>query len=275
MPPVHTTESETQRLVKDPVYHQLHRLLRELAESGGYAPGSRFPTEREICARYGVSRVTANKALSQLVMGGVLEFRKGVGTFVAAKPLEHDLRALVSFTHKAAASGQKPATTVLSFRRMTAADAPAGIAAALSLPASEDLFYFERLRLADGIPVILERRYLAEAVCPGLTARQLEGSLYTLLREEYGVQLTGAEQTIRAVNLTAMDARLLGVKPRAAALWVHGRGLGNRPLWVEDTYYRGDLYEFRNLIAATTGAPSTVSLVRKPGLAAAGRGRKS
>lgn len=275
MPPVHTTEPGTQLLVKDPVYHQLHRLLRELVESGAYAPGGRFLTEREICTRYGVSRVTANKALSQLVMGGVLEFRKGVGTFVAAKPLEHDLRALVSFTHKAAASGQKPATTVLSFRRMRAADAPAGVAAALSLPAPEDLFYFERLRLADGIPVILERRYLVAAGCPKLTARQLEGSLYTLLREEYGVRLTGAEQTIRAVNLPAVDARLLGVKPRTAALWVHGRGLSDRPLWVEDTYYRGDLYEFRNLIAATTGAPSTVSLVRKAGLAVAGRGRQS
>jgi DNA-binding GntR family transcriptional regulator len=275
MPPVHSVEPGTQLLVKDPVYQQLHRLLRELAGGGAYAPGDRFPTEREICARFGVSRVTANKALSQLVMAGVLEFRKGVGTFVAARPLEYDLRALVSFTHKAAASGQKPATRVLSFRRLTAAAAPSGIGTALSLPAAEGLYYFERLRLADGIPVILERRYLAAAVCPGLTARQLEGSLYSLLREEYGLRLTGAEQTIRAVNLPAVDARLLGVKPRTAALWVHGRGLSDHPLWVEDTYYRCDLYEFRNLIAATMGAPSTVSFVPKPGRAVAGRGRKA
>ena len=76
--------------MRAPAYHQLNDRLRRLAMSGDLAPGARFPTERELAARFGVSRVTANKALSQLVVEGLLEFRPGVGTFVRKSGLDHD-----------------------------------------------------------------------------------------------------------------------------------------------------------------------------------------
>ena len=68
-------------LVRDPVYQQINGRLKALA-SRAYRPGDKFLTEREIVARFAVSRPTANKALAGLVSEGVLEFRKGVGTFV-------------------------------------------------------------------------------------------------------------------------------------------------------------------------------------------------
>src|SRR5215471_16128144 len=105
----------TSMLVREPMYQQLNNHLRTLIKSGEYAHGTQFLTERQICDRYGVSRATANKALSNLVSAGLLEFRKGVGTFVRGRSLDYNLRSLVSFTEKAVAAGKSPSTEVLEF----------------------------------------------------------------------------------------------------------------------------------------------------------------
>jgi GntR family transcriptional regulator len=239
-------------LVRDPVYHQLHDRLRALLSKGEYGPGAKFLTEREISTKYRVSRVTANKALSHLVVSGALEFRKGVGTFVRVGGLQNDLRQLVSFTEKAEVCGLKPTTKVLSYQMTTAGEVRAEVGEALKVEAEEALHYFERLRLADEEPVILERRFVVARFCPRLTKTQLKGSLYALLEDELGIQLGGAEQTIRALSLPAGDAKLLGVPTGTAALWVRATGFTAdcEPLWLEDTLYRADRYEFQNVLGA-------------------------
>ena len=72
--------------------------------------GGKFLTERAICGRFEVSRATANKALSNLVSEGLLEFKKGVGTFLKSKPPEEDIQSLASFTRNAIAAGKVPTT---------------------------------------------------------------------------------------------------------------------------------------------------------------------
>ena len=248
MPPVNTLKNTQKQLVRNPIYHQLNDLLRDLVRQGGFKVGDQFLTERQVSERFQVSRVTANKALSQLVMGGMLEFRKGVGTFVRGQALQNDLRDLVSFTHKAIASGTVPSTKVLTFKTIDADKARPEVAKSLNVAAGDRLFYFERLRLADDVPVILERRHVVAYFCPGLTAEKVEGSLYTLFADEFKLTITGAEQTIRAVNLTTEDARLLQAHPRDSALWVRATGCAGVPLWLEDTLYRGDRYEFQNVL---------------------------
>ena len=161
--------------------------------------------------------------------------------------LENDLRSLVSFTHKAGAGGRKASTRVLKFARMPAGDAPAPVREALSVTESAPLLYVERLRMADGEPVILERRHLVAARCRGLGRREMAGSLYAWL-EKAGVKVTGADQWIRAINLKPADAAVLNAKTGTAAIWVHAIGRAQAPLWVEDTLYRGDRYEFHNVL---------------------------
>ncbi len=107
-------------LNKRPVYQQLNQLLRELVRRGDFAPGARFLTERQVVERFAVSRATANKALSNLVAEGTLEFRKGVGTFVRGGALQYDTRALASFTEKAQAAGKTPGTRVLEWQQVAA-----------------------------------------------------------------------------------------------------------------------------------------------------------
>ena len=126
--------------------------------------------------------------------------------------------------------------------------------------------YVERLRLADGIPFILERRHIAARFCPGLTRRQAEGSIYALFTRRHGLSVSSATQSIRAVNLSATDAARLEVPAGAAALRVHAVGATPRgPLWVEDTLYRGDLYEFLNEVnAAGRHRPASLAICARP-----------
>jgi GntR family transcriptional regulator len=236
------------RLIRDPVYQQLNQLLQELVQNGEFKPGQQFLTERDVSQRFGVSRVTANKALSHLVVEGLLEFRKGVGTFVREGVLDCDLQSLMSFTRKALLAGRHPETRVLHFDTLEASDAGQEIQEALQLGPDGRLFYFERLRLADGEPLSLERRHVNAASCPGLTRGQVKGSLYALFAQNYGMRVTAAEQAIQAVSLSDQEASQLRVPKGSAALRLRAVGYTGSPLWLEDTLYRGDRYEFHNAV---------------------------
>jgi len=235
-------------LIKEPIYQQLNGQIRLLIASGECPIGSKFLTERQICERYGVSRATAKKALSNLVSEGLLEFRKGVGTFVRGRTLDYNLRALVSFTDKAIAAGKKPSTEVLQFETVLAVDVLDDVPETLRVSPSDSLYYMERLRLADGLPVILEKRYIVAEYCPNLTSQDVGGSLYALWVNRYHLPIEAADESIRAVNTRGSDARMLKLRDGAAGMLITSVGYlaAGRPLWFERTLYRGDSYEFQN-----------------------------
>lgn len=244
-------------VVRDPIYQQINDLLRETIRNGTIKTGDQFLTERQISEQFGVSRATANKALSNLVSEGILEFRKGVGTFVRGGALGYDLRSLVSFTNKAKAAGKVPSTHLIELSVTLAKNIPdMDIPAVLQVGADEVVYSIERVRLADAVPVILERRYVVTRFCPYLSAPDLEGSLYALWTERYRLEISGADQTIRVVGLGAREAEILGVKRGTAAFAVVSTGYlsGGTPLWCERTLFRGDAYEFHNRLGPLQSA---------------------
>jgi len=254
----------TALLVKDPVYLQLSQALRSVIHSEGLEPGTRFLTEREVGARFGVSRATANKALAALVAEGVLEFRKGVGTFVRAGYLDYDLRALVSFTDKARAAGKVPSTRVLELACYPAAQAEPAVREALGVDPAAELYRMGRVRAADGVAVILEQRWVQAKFCPGLTAVDVGGSLYALWTERFGLLIAGADERIAAVALSDEEARWLEVPPHSAALEIVSVGYltGGERLWWERTLYRGDAYEVHNRLGPIESAGPATGVLR-------------
>ncbi len=238
-------------LIKDPIYQQLNQALRSLLQGTDFKAGDQFLTERQVCQKFEVSRATANKALSNLVAEGLLEFRKGVGTFVQGGAiLDYDLRSLVSFTDKARTAGKKPETRVLSLETIPADQTPAEVRQALDVSESDLLVAVTRLRLADQTPVILERRHVVSSRSPKLSRAEWAGSVYSVWTEKHGQTISGARQTIRALSLTPEDAALLAVPEHSAALQVCATGflIGDVPLWHEQTLYRADSYEFHNTL---------------------------
>jgi GntR family transcriptional regulator len=252
------------QIVRAPIYQQLNQALRDLLREGEFKEGDQFLTERQICERFDVSRATANKALSNLVAEGVLEFKKGVGTFVRGGVLDYDLRALVSFTDKAGVAGKHPTTRLLRLETTPASEIPAEVAQKLRVRPQDEVHYIERLRLANDTPVTLEHRHVVARYCPGLSKAELEGSLYAAWTDLYKLEITGADQTIRAVCLTGVDAQRLGVRSGAPALRVMSVGYlsGGIPLWWERTLYRGDAYEFHNRLGPIqTARPAAGTLL--------------
>ena len=254
-------------LVTDPIYKQVSDMLLELVHTE-YQPGDQFLTERQISERFDISRTTANKALANLVVDGVLEFRKGVGTFVAHPKLNVDLKRLVSFTEKARAAGYHPETVTKSFRETTIGDLkllpPLDVVALFDREPDTIAYEMERVRSVDGEPVVYERRALLAEYCPGLTRERTAGSLYTVFAGTYGLELEGVAQRIRARSVNGSEAKVLAMKPGEAVLELTGVGhiRGGVPLWYEETLYRGDAYEFVNrVVASGDERQSTVSNV--------------
>ena len=254
-------------LVKEPIYHQLTSHLRQLIGSQEYPVGSKFLTERQICERFGVSRATANKVLSGLVSEGLVDFRKGVGTFVRIRTLDYNLRVLVSFTEEANAAGKRPTTQVMRFETVKAQDVLDEVPELLQTAPDDLLYYVERLRLADNLPVIYERRHIVAEHCPDLTEADLVGSLYALWTGRYGLVIEGADERVQAVNLRGAEALALKVRNGSAGLRVSSVGYitGQRPLWCESTLYRGDAYEFRNRLGGLQPAIHARGMFLYPG----------
>lgn len=234
-------------LQKHPVYRQLNDHLRA-ALGDKYRQGDKFLSEREISSKFSVSRATANKALNSLVSEGLLEYRRGIGTFVRSDLINYDLRSLVSFTEKAKVAGKKPATRVLAFAKVSVEDVDPKVFEALDQPIGGHLWEMRRLRLADKVPVILEHRYIAVEHCPNLTNSRIKGSLYKAFTDKYGLKISGAHEIMRAVCLTPKESKLLGVPSKSPAIEVTAVGFlddnAGTPLWWERTLYRSDQYEF-------------------------------
>ena len=243
------------RIERNPVYQQLNDLLRtSIAEH--YTRGDRFLTEREISDKFQVSRATANKALASLVSEGVIEFRRGIGTFVPRDVIDYDVRSLVSFTEKAKMAGKQPATDLITFGEILASEIDAAVVKTLKVDRDAQLWEIERIRLADGVPVIFEHRFVVKELCPKLTRHQASGSLYEAWTVKHELQIAGADEVIRAVLLSTAEARHLKVSVRSPGLEVTAIGYAyeQQPLWWERTLYRGDQYEFHSRLGPIQSA---------------------
>lgn len=230
------------RAGRGPRYEQLYRHLSAAIGAGEIAPETQLPPERELALIADVSRVTIRKAIGQLVEDGVLEQRRGAGSFVRqGRPkLEHSLSALLSFTEYMRQRGKTSTSRVL--RRGLHLPTP-DETMALGLSAGEPVARVERLRFADETPLALEWSSLPSDILPSPEA--VETSLYDVLRAA-GTAPTRAVQRITAVNLTGSDARLLQLAEGAAVLRIDRTGYlpSGRPIEFTRGLYRSDIYDF-------------------------------
>lgn len=223
-----------------PLHHQVYLDLRGALDAGEWRPGDRLPTERDLAARYGCSLITIRRALSELVHDGRIDRTRGRGTFVLAPRLDVDFAAALSFAEQMRTRGLDPETRVVAARPEAAGQA---VAKALELEPGSPTLYLERLRLADGEPLLLEQVHLPAERFPGLLARDLEGgSLYELLAERYDVRVARARESLEPVLLRTREARLLGRRPGSPALLIEGIAstADGRPVEFGRTFVRGD-----------------------------------
>ncbi|MGW2161575.1 GntR family transcriptional regulator [Nonomuraea sp. NPDC001699] len=223
-----------------PLHHQVYLDLSTALDEGEWQAGDRLPPERELARRYGCSLIPVRRALAELAREGRLERTRGRGTFVLHSRLEVDMGTSQSFADLMHMHGMDPDTRLIE----SGIERPGEmVATALALAAGAQVVYLERLRLANGEPLILEQVYLPADRFAGLLDHDLErNSLYSLLGEHYGARIVRAREVIEPVRLRAHEARLLDQPVERPAMLVEGIafGPGDEPVEFTRSYVRGD-----------------------------------
>jgi GntR family transcriptional regulator len=225
-----------------PLYLQLNRRIAAAIDAGALTPGEGLPPEREMASLTGLSRVTVRKAVQSLVRSGHLVQRRGSGTFVAPRVerLEQALSLLTSFSEDMARRGKAVRSVWLA--REVQAPSPEEMMA-LGLSSQDRVARVDRVRLADGVPLAIERASLSTATLPDPTT--VESSLYAVLAQR-GMRPVRAVQRISAANLGSRDAELLEVPVGAAGLRIERVSYlaSGRVVEFTRSLYRGDAYDF-------------------------------
>ncbi len=238
----------------DPLYLQLKQSLTAEIHSGRYRAHQRLPSERQLTDRFHVSRMTIRQALLELAREGIIYTRLGKGSFVAPPKIGQQLRMLTGFSQDVHARGGQPASRVLQANLVPATPE---VAAALRLAPKDRVIALSRLRLADALPHAIETAYLPLPLCPNLLGHNFAvESLYAVLKNEYKLSLTRAEQSIQAALASPREIELLELEPPAPVLRIRrvtSTELGMPVEYVVSTY-RGDLYTFHSVLLAETCA---------------------
>jgi GntR family transcriptional regulator len=219
---------------RGPAHTQIEDALERAIERGRLAPGDRLPAERELAERYGVSRMTLRQALGALEQRGRLVRSKGRygGTFVAEPKLE--------LVGTSALSDQLRGLGVAFGARVLRAVERAAEPDEEMLGAR--VYAIERVRLANGEPVALERGAYAAEAFPGMLDSTLEGSLYKLIRAHYDEVPVRAVERLESALARPTEAEALGIKPGAPVMLVDRTAYAANGRAVERSHdvFRGD-----------------------------------
>src|SRR5216684_2967135 len=197
-----------------PAYQRIQSGIRKRIESGQLRSGDAVASERDLAKLHDVSVMTARHALAYLEREGIVERRRGIGTFVAAPKIHFN--KLMSYTEQMAARSLVAASKILYAKLI---NSEPDVAARLSLPATGQMIKLERLRHASAEPFALETCYLSAADFPGLLSAPLQrDSLFAILERNYDVKLGYADEEIDATPADPRTAELLKVPRREPLL---------------------------------------------------------
>jgi GntR family transcriptional regulator len=204
-----------------PAYRRVGDDLAARIRSGELAPGARVPSERELAAGQGISRMTARAAVDLLARRGLVERKERSGVFVARPKIEQSLDTVAGFSDQLGRRGVVPGAKVLEGRTVEAGElGDAEVISRLGLSEGDRVHVVVRVRTGSGEPLVLEENYLPERLLPGLLGEDLSVSLYTLVSERYGLSTARARQELEPTLLDSRAAKMLGVRPDVPALRV-------------------------------------------------------
>lgn len=226
-----------------PIYYQLQEHIKQLIESGQLQPGDMLPSEREYAKNYQISRMTVRQAITSLVNERLLYRIKGKGTFVTESKLEQNLQQLTSFTEDMKARNMRPSSRLISF---TIIPADRKLAAMLAIKESEQVYEIKRVRLAEGMPMALERSYIPVDLVPGLSSEIVQHSLYQFIEEELQIKINGGSQVIEAAIANKEEVQQLHISENAPILLIQRYSRLENQTIVEfvKSSYRADRYTF-------------------------------
>jgi GntR family transcriptional regulator len=235
-----------------PLYGRVQGVLSQEIKTGMLPSGTQLPTEDALIERFGISRITVRRAIQELVAQGLVEIRRGVGTFVAPPKISQDLTQLTGFVEDMQAHGRSASARLIDTEVV---DASESVASRLGLSRGTRVMRIKRVRVADGVSMSLDDTYLPLAIGKLIIKNDLQVEpIFTLLENKYQIPLIAADYRMEAVAAEPWVALELGVAEGSPIFLIERTSYttGNKPVDHERLYYRGDLIRF------------VTRLVRKP-----------
>jgi GntR family transcriptional regulator len=228
-----------------PLYAQIKDALRVQILDGTYAPHSQMPSEHELCAMYGVSRITVRQALGDLQKEGLLFKLHGKGTFVSKPKAFQNVSSLQGFAEAMSSMGYEIVNQLRSFRVV---EANRHVAARLGLEEGAPVTEIHRVRLLNREPVSLELTWLPEALGTRLANADLvTRDIFLILENDCGVPLGHADVAIDAILADDEIVDALRVEEGSPVLRIDRltHDAAGTPIDYEHLYFRGDAFQYR------------------------------
>ena len=223
-----------------PRYQAVKKHVMEQIAAGQLCPGDRVPSENELTRQFDVSRMTANRALRELMSEGFIVRQAGLGTFVAEGRVRGQAISVTSIAREVESRGELWSADVLAARQIRAS---ATLATEFGLPEGAPLYHLTILHRGNGVPIELEDRAVNPLVAPEL----LEQDFTQTTTTDYllGVApLLRADHTVKAVLPSSGEAALLDIEARDACLVIERKSwTGQRVASVVRLMYPGCRYE--------------------------------
>jgi GntR family transcriptional regulator len=212
-------------------------------------PETQLPSEGGLVERFKVSRTTVRKAIQNLVERGLVEIRRGRGTFVTQPKITQELTELTGFVEDMQALGRKPTARLLD-KHIVAADE--AVAHHLALASGTLVVWLRRVRLADGVAMSFDETHLPRDLGEKIAENDLEAEpVFALLEDKYGTPLVEAEYKLEAAAADPVCAQALQMPAGSPICLIERTSYttGNRPVDYERLHYRGDLIRFVTRLA--------------------------
>jgi GntR family transcriptional regulator len=221
--------------------------LKQRIDRGELPAGTRLPSEPELAAELQVSRATLREALRAMELEGLLRRRQGSGTFIADHPrMANSLDVNFGVTDAIQAAGM---TAGIADGRTWVEPAAAGEAALLELAPGQDVLVIERVRTAEGKPVVLSRDLFPSRLVEGrdgVVQEMLERSIYDVLERDLGIVIHHGVARFRPVRADHAVAGRLGV-PRGELLlylWQVDYAQDGTPVISSHEFHLADAFDF-------------------------------
>jgi GntR family transcriptional regulator len=232
-----------------PLYAQIESILTSGIADGTFAPDSRLPSEDELIERYAVSRTTIRQTIQNLLRRGLIEIRRGRGTFVLPPKITQELTALSGFVEDMQSLGRQTSARVIDKRIVPAAES---VARQLAITAGTPVVRIQRVRLADNAPLSFDETYLPRGIGERILENDLETEpIFSLLEQKYETPLVEAEYRLEAISAQSTTAEALGIAQGSPIFLIERTSYttGQTPIDYEKLHYRGDQIRFVTRLA--------------------------
>ena len=202
-----------------PLYMQVKDHILENIQSGTWAAGARVPSENELVETFGISRMTANRALRELAGDGYLARVPGVGTFVKAQPARTSLMELRNIAEEITARGHKHNSRLITREKVLS---NRFFTEEFEWTEPQHLFHLVIVHDEDGLPVQLENRWVNPHIAADFLIQNFARQTPTAYLLDT-VPVDELEHSVEAVMPDSVEQGLLGISPDVPCLALHRR----------------------------------------------------